>query len=83
VPGTGMISGSVLISDALDEIDWEWSGNNFGTSIGKVQTNYYGKGIPGNYDRGNQPSVNSHKPRFTLIRWTGLQLPLLGPSTVL
>jgi beta-glucanase (GH16 family) len=67
-----MISGSVLISDALDEIDWEWSGNNFGTSTGIVQTNYYGEGIPGNYDRGTQPSVNSPQTTFHTytVDWT-------------
>ena len=71
-PGTGMISSSVLISDDLDEIDWEWSGNNFGTSTGKVQTNYYGKGITGNYDRGTQPSVYSPQTVFHTytLDWT-------------
>jgi LysM repeat protein len=71
-PGTGMISSSVLISDDLDEIDWEWSGNNFGASTGKVQTNYYGKGITGNYDRGTQPSIDSPQTTFHTytIDWT-------------
>lgn len=44
-PGQGIISSSVLISDDLDEIDWEFSGNNFGYtgSSGMGQNNYYGK----------------------------------------
>jgi beta-glucanase (GH16 family) len=71
-PGAGMISSSVLISDDLDEIDWEWSGNKFDTSTGKVQTNYYGKGITGNCDRGTQPSVDSPLTIFHTytVDWT-------------
>lgn len=57
--GTGIISSVVMISDDLDEVDWEFSGNNFGSSSGVVQTNYFGKGITGSYDRGTQPSVSS------------------------
>ncbi|KAI9705265.1 MAG: hypothetical protein M1820_005263 [Bogoriella megaspora] len=66
-PGQGIVSSSVLISDDYDEIDWEFSGNNFGqtTSHGQVQTNYYGKGNTGYYDRGanfdvNQPQASFH-----------------------
>ncbi|KAF4962818.1 hypothetical protein FSARC_9125 [Fusarium sarcochroum] len=39
-PGTGIVSSVVLLSDVLDEVDWEWLGG----SGGEVQTNYYGKG---------------------------------------
>lgn len=44
-PGTGIISSAVLMSDDADEIDWEFSGNNFGdtASAGKGQNNYFGK----------------------------------------
>lgn len=42
-PGTGIVSSAVLISDDADEIDWEWSGNNFGDTVAKGQNNYYGK----------------------------------------
>ena len=28
-PGQGIVSSSVMMSDDLDEIDWEWSGSNF------------------------------------------------------
>ncbi|KAM5349806.1 hypothetical protein ACJ41O_006311 [Fusarium nematophilum] len=39
-PGTGIVSSAVLLSDVLDEVDWEWLGG----SSDEVQTNYYGKG---------------------------------------
>jgi beta-glucanase (GH16 family) len=44
-PGTGIVSSAVLMSDDADEIDLEFSGNNFGdtSSSGKGQNNYYGK----------------------------------------
>ena len=44
-PGTGIVSSAVLMSDDADEIDWEFSGNNFGQSgsTGVGQNNYYGK----------------------------------------
>ena len=56
-PGTGIISSAVLLSDDLDEVDWEFSGNNFAQGSGHVQTNYFGKGIYGNWDRGTLPAV--------------------------
>lgn len=34
--GTGVISSAVLYSDDLDEIDWEWSGNNFNMGGNRV-----------------------------------------------
>ena len=40
-PGLGIISSMVLLSDDLDEIDWEMKGTG-GNAIG---TNYWGKGI--------------------------------------
>jgi len=39
-PGQGIISSIVLLSDDLDEIDWELMGGN----NSYVETNYYGKG---------------------------------------
>lgn len=43
-PGQGIISSLMLLSDDLDEIDWEFLGGD-----GKhVETNYFGKGV-GNY----------------------------------
>ena len=47
-PGTGIVSSSVLQSDDLDEIDWEW----VGAYDDQVQTNYFGKGITGSFNRG-------------------------------
>lgn len=48
------------MSDTLDEIDWEWSGNDFAYSVPTIQTNYSGKGITGNWDRGTQPQVEKN-----------------------
>lgn len=65
--GTGMISSSVLISDDYDEIDFEFSGNNFGNSAfsaGEGQNNYFGKGITGNYDRGQWFAVSDPQDTF-------------------
>lgn len=63
-PGTGIISSAVLMSDDQDEIDWEFSGNDFSSGNGTVQTNYFGKGIPGNYDRGTYAPVSSPNMQF-------------------
>lgn len=46
--GAGVISSIVVQSETLDEIDWEWVGND----QENVQTNYYGKGNTTTYDRG-------------------------------
>src|SRR5947199_3010809 len=58
-PGVGIISSAVLMSDDQDEIDWEFSGNDFNMGSGNVQTNYFGKGIEGDYDQRTYPSVSS------------------------
>lgn len=55
--GTGMISSAVLLSDDLDEIDYEFSGNNFAKDRGTAQTNYFGKGVTGDSSRGTYPAV--------------------------
>lgn len=39
-PGTGIVSSIMLLSDNLDEIDWEWLGINNTMAL----TNYFGKG---------------------------------------
>lgn len=44
-PGIGVISSAVLMSDPPDEMDWEWSGNDFNYKVSTVQTNYFGQGI--------------------------------------
>lgn len=56
-PGAGIISSIVLLSDTSDEIDWEFSGNNFNSGGFIVQTNYFGKGVLGAYDRGTLPAL--------------------------
>ena len=68
-PGTGIISSIVMISDDLDEVDWEFSGNNFAQSTGTVQTNYFGKGVTGTYDRGTQPGVANPETEFHTYTW--------------
>ncbi|CAH0038401.1 unnamed protein product [Clonostachys solani] len=40
-PGAGIISSMMLLGDNLDEIDWEFIGNN----NTHATTNYYGKGV--------------------------------------
>ncbi|CAD0045919.1 unnamed protein product [Aureobasidium pullulans] len=44
-PGTGIVSSAVLMSDDADEIDWEWSGNNFRDSsffsVASPQTQFH------------------------------------------
>jgi beta-glucanase (GH16 family) len=47
-PGAGIVSSIVLQSDDLDEIDWEWIGND----PDRVQSNYYSKGNTTTFDRG-------------------------------
>jgi beta-glucanase (GH16 family) len=46
-PGTGIISSVVLLSDVLDEIDWEFVGGD----NAQVQSNFFGKGNTTSYDR--------------------------------
>lgn len=45
--GTGIISSAILQSEALDEIDWEFRGDDK-----MILTNYFGKGDTTTYDRG-------------------------------
>jgi hypothetical protein len=47
-PGAGIVSSFVLQSDTLDEIDWEW----LGADADEVQSNYFGKGQTGSFNRG-------------------------------
>ena len=42
-PGVGMVSAFILMSDVLDEIDWEW----LGADNANVQTNYFVKNFIG------------------------------------
>ena len=55
-PGKGIVSSMVLLSDDLDEVDWEMTG----TGGSQIETNYYGKGIP---DYNNYQYVNVTSPQ--------------------
>ncbi|KAI8632579.1 concanavalin A-like lectin/glucanase domain-containing protein [Xylariaceae sp. FL1651] len=67
-PGAGIVSSLVLQSDCLDEIDNEW----LGADDPEVQTNYFGKGITGSYNRGQfNPAPNSQEEFITYtVDWT-------------
>jgi hypothetical protein len=67
--GIGIISSGVLLSPDGDEIDWEFSGNNFGTKNpqytgGAAQNNYFGKGVTGIYDCGGWAACASPQTQF-------------------
>ncbi|KAI0974223.1 glycoside hydrolase family 16 protein [Xylaria arbuscula] len=67
-PGAGIVSSLVFESDCLDEIDNEW----LGADDPEVQTNYFGKGITGSYNRGQfNPAPNSQEDFTTYtVDWT-------------
>lgn len=71
-PGTGIVSSAVLQSDDLDEIDWEWLGANNDL----VQTNYFGKGNTGSFNRGaTHDDKGNHDDFHTYtIDWTSDQI---------
>jgi beta-glucanase (GH16 family) len=66
-PGAGIVSSVVMQSDDLDEIDMEW----LGTDTTEVQTNYFGKGLVTDYNRGqfNPASDNQEFTKY-IIDWT-------------
>lgn len=59
-PGTGIISSMVMLSDDLDEVDWEFRGG----ITDSVQTNYFGKGYTGTYNRSTTESVTTPQAAF-------------------
>lgn len=62
--GAGIVTSVVLISDDLDEIDWEWVGNDHS----KVQTNFFAKGDVSTYDRGQyHDKANSMEDLHTYV----------------
>lgn len=71
-PGRGIVSSVVLQSDCLDEIDWEW----LGADASQVQSNYFGKGITGSYNRGAfHPNAGNQNAFHTYtIEWTSQQI---------
>lgn len=58
--GGGVVSSVVLQSDDLDEIDWEWIGNN----VSEVQSNFFGKGNDSTFDRGGFHAVANADTEF-------------------
>ncbi|KAJ9649018.1 transglycosylase [Coniosporium tulheliwenetii] len=71
-PGAGIVSSFVLMSDALDEIDWEW----LGAAPDEVQTNYFGKGQTTTYNRGAfhaDAGSQAGFKKYTIV-WTASQI---------
>lgn len=70
-PGAGIVSSLVLQSDDLDEIDWEF----IGAQPSQVQSNYFGKGFTGSYNRGGTSSVQNSLEFHTYgVEWTESQI---------
>ena len=67
-PGAGIVSSFTLQSDDLDEIDWEWIGND----AAQAQSNYFGKGDTSTYDRGAYHPADAVTSGFHTysIEWT-------------
>ncbi|KAJ5625166.1 hypothetical protein N7510_001475 [Penicillium lagena] len=65
--GTGIVSSIVLESDDLDEIDWEALGGD----TTQIETNYFGKGETGNYNRYTWAAVNTPQDEFNTytVNW--------------
>ncbi|KAG8525242.1 uncharacterized protein KY384_008886 [Bacidia gigantensis] len=59
-PGPGIVTSVILLSDDLDEIDWEWRGSYDNI----VQTNWFGRGVTGNYNHSTSPGVASPFKNF-------------------
>ncbi|OKL63880.1 hypothetical protein UA08_00986 [Talaromyces atroroseus] len=59
-PGTGIVSSIVLESDDLDEVDWE----ALGGYTTYIETNYFGKGYTGSYNRSTNADVSSPQTSF-------------------
>ncbi|KUI63424.1 putative glycosidase crf1 [Cytospora mali] len=84
-PGVGVITAGVLYSDTLDEIDLEFSGNDYGAKTPTFETNYFGKGITGTYDRSTSvsPGFNTTAGFHTYsLDWTADKLTWSVDGTV-
>lgn len=79
-PGVGIVSSMVFQSDDLDEVDLEWLGADPNT----VQTNYFGKGITGNYDRAQFNPTPHNQADFVsyTIDWTSERIVWSVEGTV-
>ncbi|GAB7357132.1 hypothetical protein MBLNU459_g7929t2 [Dothideomycetes sp. NU459] len=71
-PGAGIVSSSVLQSDDLDEIDWEW----LGSQSDQVQSNYFGKGDATTSGRGAVLTTSDTQDAFHTytIEWTSTEI---------
>ena len=71
-PGAGIVSSFVMQSDDLDEIDWEF----LGAEPDQVQTNFFGKGVTGSYDRGQTLTDTGSQDDFKTytIEWNAEQI---------
>lgn len=65
-PGHGIVSSLIMLSDALDEVDWEW----IGSDTGRAQSNYFGKGDTSSYDRAAYHAVAHQEFHDYGIEWT-------------
>jgi beta-glucanase (GH16 family) len=66
--GQGIISSLILLSDDLDEVDWEFTGTN----TAQVESNYFGKGDTTTYDRAAYHGVGSPQSTYHTytVNWT-------------
>lgn len=78
--GTGIVSSFILLSDDLDELDWEW----LGSTDTSVESNFFGKGNTTTYDRAIYHTVAT--PIETMheykIIWTAASTQWLIDGTV-
>lgn len=84
-PGVGVITAAVLYSDTLDEVDLEFSGNDYGSKTPTFETNYFGKGVIGTYDRSTSvsPGFNTTVGFHTYsLDWTADSLTWFVDGTV-
>ena len=77
-PGGGVVSSAVLQSDDLDELDWEWVGSR----TNEAQSNYFGKGNTGSYDRGAVHPVDALQFHTYSFDWTSEKTDWLIDGTV-
>ncbi|KAK5658163.1 hypothetical protein OQA88_2136 [Cercophora sp. LCS_1] len=78
--GAGIVTSIVMQSDDLDEIDWEWVGND----NAQVHTNYFSKGNTETYDRNmsipvKEPLTSIHT--YSIV-WTTEKLEWLVDGVV-
>ena len=80
-PGAGIVTAITLLSWDLDEIDWEL----VGTKNHEVQSNFFGKGFEGTYDRGKTHDVSSPQTveHTYAIDWTPERVQWILDGTVI